>query len=171
MPADAQTGLFTRQANDSNFDEDLPAYPVADYDDEPDEPDRNDQNLLTIQELVASQQEDALCWFLIKEADALDRPFLHDKFDVLSKRAKLTVATQKFVLSSIRKEEFRYEHYSTMFDHSGARHISDRMRRSYYWPHIANVVYSYVENASHVEYIVSTGIINISYNYFYQREH
>lgn len=62
--------LSAKQTVDSYFNDDLPAYAVADFHDKPDYLDKNEQTLLTAQKLIATQPEDAHCRHLVKNAQA-----------------------------------------------------------------------------------------------------
>lgn len=68
--ADALSQLLTNQTKDSNFDDDLPAYAVADSHDEPNKRDKNEQTSLTIERILAAQREDSHCRHLVERADA-----------------------------------------------------------------------------------------------------
>lgn len=61
MAADALSWLPTNQADESNFDNDLPVYAVVNYHVKPDERVEKEQNSLTIQEFVVAQRGDGHC--------------------------------------------------------------------------------------------------------------
>lgn len=78
MATNALSQLSTHPSDDSGFDDNIPAYSVANYHHKPDENDMNEQKPLIIQKIVAAQREDARCPHLLKEANAPDIFFLYD---------------------------------------------------------------------------------------------
>lgn len=135
----------TNQTADSVFDEDSPVYAVANHHEETNGHDTEEQKLLTIHQFIVAQQDDAHCRRLAKKADPQNSLFVYDKFDISSIRARLDGLIQTLIPASLRKAMLKLELYSTIFGHYGALHKYDTMRRSYYWPHIANYVYVYVQ--------------------------
>lgn len=56
--------------------------------------------------------------------------------------APMDGAVQKFVPSSLQARLLYYSRYATMADHRGKRRKEDTMQREYYWPQVANEVYT-----------------------------
>lgn len=82
MAADAVSWLPTHQTDESNFDENFPAYMVADHDNETNEHDMNEQKLLAIQYFKVAQQKAFHHPHLLEIADNPDSSFLYNKFDI-----------------------------------------------------------------------------------------
>lgn len=85
----------TDQTEDSDFDDDLPAYAAVSYHDDPDKYRRNEQKPLTLQTFVAAQRADAHCRHLAEKVDTPDSPCFYDEFDTLTRRLRLDGVIQK----------------------------------------------------------------------------
>lgn len=83
MAATALSRLPTQQTVDSDFDDDLLAYALADHHEEDDKHDTKEKIFLTIKQFIAGQQDDARCRHLAKKADDLDSLFIYDAFGIL----------------------------------------------------------------------------------------
>lgn len=85
------------------------------------------------------------CRQLGQYTDAPNSSCFNDKLVVPSRRARLDWAKHKIVPLSFTAWVLEQEHNSTIYSLHGARQIDKTMRRSYYWPHMANDVYIYVK--------------------------
>lgn len=79
--------------------------------------------LLTIQQLIAAQQNAAHCRHLDKKADAPNSPFIFDELDILSRRTLPDGAIQNFVPAFLKKAVLMQEHESTISSQPEARRM------------------------------------------------
>lgn len=95
--------------------------------------------------VCSCQREDAHCRHLVKKAYTTDSPFLYEELGILPRLAWLDGAIRKIIALFPTKEGMKQKHNSTISGHLRVRRMLDAMRRFYYWPHMVDSVYNYVE--------------------------
>ena len=101
---------------------------------------------ITLQEMVAEQASDAFCQAKAATVGHSASDFFYDRHGVLVRRSTLDGALQAVVPSSLRPRVLNMAHYPKLAGHPGTRRMYDTMRRSFYWPLMANDIHKLVRS-------------------------
>lgn len=146
MAADVLSRLSTCQTGDSNIDDDISAYAVADFLTVPDDNAEERVQELTMKIFVVVQKEDASCRHLAQNSGASDSQYFIEKFGIFSKLARLDGAMLNVVSLSPRAKMPDNEKILTTPGNLRAKHMCDKMGRSCCCPHLTNDVMHYKEH-------------------------
>lgn len=72
--------------------------------------------------------------------------FSDDKDGFLVRSSPTDSRVQRLVTAKLRERMFHLSHYPTLAGHLGSRKMYDTMRRSLYWPHMANDEYKTLDS-------------------------
>jgi len=104
---------------------------------------------VTLEELHKAQQEDADCREWLEFSKQKDSPFftvMHNRLQILYRRAALDGQRQICVPTSLRPRVLYLTHYPPTAGHPGGRKMYQTLRRTYYWPSMALESYSYLRS-------------------------
>lgn len=101
----------------------------------------------TVQEVLLAQRFDAFCTEVLVRKDRNTSRIIETDDAVLRIIAPGEEEMRKIVIPQVlRSRIIRLAHHAKMSGHPAQRHIYEKLRRKYYWPHMAADVATNVRN-------------------------
>lgn len=104
-----------------------------------------DVKLSFIPEFVEAWKADSLCAQLSTITGEGGAQIVNDLIGILVEKGNINGSLQKFVAAVVHQAVLYYAQNPVMPGHFGSTRMHDTMQSAYYWPHVANDVYRWLE--------------------------